>query len=168
MRYDLYLVTCAWLAAVQVGPGVKELAEGDVVLPVVPLLGCWAEAAVVKAKAVVRVGRLAAGAAAAAAATPAAPAADGAAADAAGAKAGGCSAGTCAHLQCRVQPCVGDPQSVCCSVAHSPDKNIMCCASFHTMVAVGSLPPTMSLLCRRWISHYCKHTNCAEINTSSV
>ncbi|WIA11729.1 hypothetical protein OEZ85_011824 [Tetradesmus obliquus] len=68
----------------QVGPGVKELAEGDVVLPVVPLLGCWAEGAVVKAKAVARVGRLAAGAAAAAAV--AAP--EGAAADAAGTKAG--------------------------------------------------------------------------------
>jgi hypothetical protein len=48
----------------QVGPGVKELGEGDVVLPLVPLLGCWAEAAVVKAKSVVRVGKLATGGAA--------------------------------------------------------------------------------------------------------
>eukprot|EP00775_Hariotina_reticulata_P002103 gene2103-2422_t len=44
----------------QVGPGVKDLTEGDVVLPVVPLLGTWTEAAVVKAKHVVRVGRMAA------------------------------------------------------------------------------------------------------------
>jgi hypothetical protein len=56
----------------QVGPGVKDLAEGDVVLPVVPLLGCWAEAAVVKAKSVVRVGKLAAGSAASSAAPDAA------------------------------------------------------------------------------------------------
>jgi hypothetical protein len=63
---------------------VKDLAEGDVVLPVVPLLGCWSEAAVVKAKSVVRVGKLAAGAAAATAAP------EGAATDAAGAKTGGC------------------------------------------------------------------------------
>jgi NADPH:quinone reductase-like Zn-dependent oxidoreductase len=32
------------IVVAQVGPGVKDLAEGDVVLPVVPLLGCWAEA----------------------------------------------------------------------------------------------------------------------------
>lgn len=43
----------------QVGPGVKELCEGDVVVPTVPLLGTFAQAAVVKAKQVVRVGRLA-------------------------------------------------------------------------------------------------------------
>jgi hypothetical protein len=50
---------------------VKELSEGDVVLPLVPLLGCWAEATVVKAKALVRVGRLAGGVASAAAAVAA-------------------------------------------------------------------------------------------------
>ena len=38
----------------------RELTEGDVVLPVVPLLGTWTEAAVVKAKHVVKVGRMAA------------------------------------------------------------------------------------------------------------
>jgi hypothetical protein len=43
----------------QVGPGVKGLSEGDVVVPTVPLLGTFAQAAVVKAKQVVRVGRLA-------------------------------------------------------------------------------------------------------------
>jgi hypothetical protein len=44
----------------QVGPGVKELSEGDVVLPTVPLLGTFTQAAVVKAKQLVRVGKLAA------------------------------------------------------------------------------------------------------------
>jgi hypothetical protein len=62
------------VVVLQVGPGVKDLAEGDVVLPVVPLLGCWAEAAVVKAKSVVRVGKLAAGSAASSAAPDAAAA----------------------------------------------------------------------------------------------
>jgi NADPH:quinone reductase-like Zn-dependent oxidoreductase len=62
------------IVVLQVGPGVKDLAEGDVVLPVVPLLGCWAEAAVVKAKSVVRVGKLAAGSAASSAAPHAAAA----------------------------------------------------------------------------------------------
>lgn len=47
------------LGLLQVGPGVKELSEGDVVVPTVPLLGTFAQAAVVKAKQVVRVGRLA-------------------------------------------------------------------------------------------------------------
>lgn len=48
------------LLLLQVGPGVKELCEGDVVLPTPPLLGTFAQAAVVKAKEVVRVGRVAA------------------------------------------------------------------------------------------------------------
>lgn len=43
----------------QVGPGVKDLSEGDVVLPTAPLLGTFTQAAVVKAKQWVRVGRLA-------------------------------------------------------------------------------------------------------------
>lgn len=43
----------------QVGPGVKDLSEGDVVLPTIPLLGTFTQAAVVKAKQVVRVGKLA-------------------------------------------------------------------------------------------------------------
>lgn len=43
----------------QVGPGVKELSEGDVVLPTEPLMGTFTQAAVVKAKQLVRVGRLA-------------------------------------------------------------------------------------------------------------
>eukprot|EP00878_Enallax_costatus_P032601 GHUV01035843.1.p1 GENE.GHUV01035843.1~~GHUV01035843.1.p1 ORF type:complete len:246 (+),score=98.27 GHUV01035843.1:107-844(+) len=45
-------------AVAKVGPGVKDLAEGDVVLPTIPLLGTWTEAAVVQAKHVVRVGKL--------------------------------------------------------------------------------------------------------------
>jgi NADPH:quinone reductase-like Zn-dependent oxidoreductase len=44
----------------QVGPGVKELSEGDVVLPTVPLLGTFTQAGVVKAKQLVRVGKVAA------------------------------------------------------------------------------------------------------------
>lgn len=43
----------------QVGPGVTGLSEGDVVLPTTPLLGTFTQAAVVKAKQVVGVGRLA-------------------------------------------------------------------------------------------------------------
>lgn len=43
----------------QAGPGVKDLVEGDVVLPTTPLLGTFTEAAVVKAKQLVRVGKLA-------------------------------------------------------------------------------------------------------------
>lgn len=42
----------------QVGPGVKDLAEGDVVLPTIPLLGTWTEAAIAQAKHVVKVGKL--------------------------------------------------------------------------------------------------------------
>lgn len=45
--------------ATQVGPGVTGLSEGDVVLPTAPLLGTFTQAAVVKAKQVVGVGRLA-------------------------------------------------------------------------------------------------------------
>ncbi|KAF6265797.1 hypothetical protein COO60DRAFT_762517 [Scenedesmus sp. NREL 46B-D3] len=60
-------------AVAKIGPGVKELSEGDVVLPVVPLLGCWSEAAVVKAKTVVRVGKLASSSAAVATPNSAAP-----------------------------------------------------------------------------------------------
>lgn len=52
----------------QVGPGVRDLSENDVVLPTSPLLGTFSEATVVKAKQVVRVGRLAASAAASASA----------------------------------------------------------------------------------------------------
>lgn len=37
----------------------KDLSEGDVVLPTIPLLGTFTQAAVVKAKQVVRVGKLA-------------------------------------------------------------------------------------------------------------
>jgi hypothetical protein len=48
-----------FLAPTQVGPGVTSLSEGDVVLPTTPLLGTFTQAAVVKAKQVVRVGRLA-------------------------------------------------------------------------------------------------------------
>jgi NADPH:quinone reductase-like Zn-dependent oxidoreductase len=43
----------------QVGPGVKDLFEGDVVLPTTPLLGTFTQAAVVKAKQLVRVGKVA-------------------------------------------------------------------------------------------------------------
>lgn len=47
---------CCYLLCAQVGPGVKDLDQGDVVLPARPLLGCWAEAAVVKGRELVRVG----------------------------------------------------------------------------------------------------------------
>lgn len=56
-----YVTHTFFLHVYQVGPGVKEVAEGDVVLPVVPLLGLWTEAAVVRAKNIVKVGKLAAG-----------------------------------------------------------------------------------------------------------
>lgn len=51
-------VLAVFVFVVQVGPGVKELSEGDVVLPTVPLLGTFTQAAV-KAKQLVSVGKLA-------------------------------------------------------------------------------------------------------------
>jgi len=59
-KYGVWMV-CHTLSLLllQVGPGVKELSEGDVVLPTTPLLGTFAQAAVVKAKEVVRVGTVA-------------------------------------------------------------------------------------------------------------
>ena len=48
---------------VQVGPGVKSLSEGDVVIPQLPLMGTWREAAVWQEKQLFKVGKTAAAAA---------------------------------------------------------------------------------------------------------